>query len=47
MIEIDGIQKSLAHKPFEPDSEGHQKFLKNLEEKIQDLKKRIPGAEFN
>ena len=47
MIEIEGIQKSLAHKPFDPDSEAHQKFLKHLEEKIQDLQGRLPGIEFH
>ncbi|WKK66532.1 GSCFA domain-containing protein [Lutimonas zeaxanthinifaciens] len=47
MIEIERIQKSLAHKPFEPDSDAHQKFLKNLQKKIQDIKKRIPDLEFD
>ncbi|MCA0932418.1 GSCFA domain-containing protein [Lutimonas saemankumensis] len=47
MTEIEKVQKSLAHKPFDPDSEPHKKFLKNLEGRIRDLKKRIPGVEFD
>ncbi|MBS9523207.1 GSCFA domain-containing protein [Litoribacter ruber] len=34
---ITSIQKDLAHKPFNPDSEGHQKFLKKLLLKIEQL----------
>ena len=47
MIDIEGIQKSLAHKPFDPDSEAHQKFLKHLDEKIQNLRRRLPDIKFN
>ncbi|UCE93772.1 MAG: GSCFA domain-containing protein [Flavobacteriaceae bacterium] len=47
MIEIEGIQKSLAHKPFDRDSKEHQKFLLQLQGKIQNLKKRLPGVEFD
>lgn len=39
MKEIETIQKGLAHKPFNPDSEQHQQFLKDLSQKISDLKK--------
>lgn len=31
MGEVDLIQKGLQHKPFNPQSEAHQKFLRNLE----------------
>ena len=40
MKEIDSIQKGLAHKPFNPDSEQHQQFLQDLNQKINDLKKK-------
>lgn len=37
MKEIDTIQKGLAHKPFNPKSEQHQKFLLNLQKKKKQL----------
>lgn len=37
--EIEIIQKGLAHKPFNPDSKQHRKFLINLTNKIIKLKK--------
>ncbi|WP_372793431.1 GSCFA domain-containing protein, partial [Lutibacter sp.] len=37
MKEVDSIQKGLAHKPFNPNSEQHQQFLINLNQKIKDL----------
>ena len=40
MKEVDSIQKGLAHKPFNPDSEQHKLFLAGLQTKIQDLQKR-------
>jgi len=40
MKEVDNIQKGLAHKPFNPDSEQHKAFLENLNQKIVDLKKK-------
>ncbi len=33
MEEVETIQKGLQHKPFNPNSEAHQKFLQNLEDK--------------
>lgn len=44
--EIDAIQKSLAHKAFNPDSESYKKFQISLEKKISDLKRRIPFINF-
>ncbi|MFK5959041.1 MAG: GSCFA domain-containing protein [Lutibacter sp.] len=38
MKEVDTIQKGLAHKPFNPTSEQHQQFLKDLDKKITSLK---------
>lgn len=36
--EIEQINRGLAHRPFNPNSENHQKFLKKLSEKIEKLK---------
>jgi hypothetical protein len=41
MPEIEAIQKSLSHRPFDPDSEEHHKFLKNLEKKSALLNSRL------
>ncbi|WP_372765732.1 GSCFA domain-containing protein [Lutibacter sp.] len=38
MKEVYSIQKGLAHKPFNPNSEQHLKFLLDLNQKIQVLK---------
>lgn len=42
MEKVDAIQKGLRHRPFNPDSEEHQRFLKSLEEKITYLKEEYP-----
>lgn len=47
MIEIDDIQKSLAHRAFDASSEAHIKFLKKTEQKIELLKKKLPELEFH
>ncbi len=39
MERVQQIQKSLAHKPFHPNSEKHQLFLENLSQKIKTLEK--------
>ena len=46
MKEVDAIQKGLAHKPFNEDSEKHQQFLKKLEIKKEALKKAFSFFEF-
>jgi hypothetical protein len=38
MKEVETIQKGLAHKPFNPNSKQNQQFLKDLNQKINDLK---------
>jgi len=38
MKEVDNIQKGLAHKPFNPDSEEHKKFTQTLHSKMHKLK---------
>lgn len=37
MEEVESIQRSLAHRPFNPNSESHQKFEVKLKEKITKL----------
>lgn len=46
MEEVCSIQKALAHRPFNPDSESHQKFLSNLNGKIIRLQKQFPHFQF-
>ena len=45
--ECEKIKKALNHRPFNPESEKHQEFLKNLLEKIEALSKRYPNLAFN
>ncbi|MDP3944838.1 MAG: GSCFA domain-containing protein [Lutibacter sp.] len=40
MKEVETVQKGLAHKPFNSDSEQHQKFLADLQQKIQSLENK-------
>ena len=46
MDEVDVVQKCLQHKPFNPNSEAHQKFLQKLEEKKEFLKKSYSHITF-
>ncbi len=46
MREIDGIQKSLLHKPFREESEKHQDFLKKLSDKINRISKAYDHIHF-
>ena len=46
MEEVCSIQKGLAHRPFNPDSDSHQKFLTSLNEKILKLKEKFPAMKF-
>ncbi len=46
MDEVASIQKAIAHKPFDPNSESHQKFLRQLKQKIAGLQQRIPNISF-
>jgi hypothetical protein len=47
MEEISSIQKSLLHKPFNPESENHQTFVKQLQQKINQVQKKYPFIQFN
>ena len=46
MKEVEIIQKGISHKPFNENSEQHQKFLKNLNEKKQNIKAKFPFISF-
>ena len=46
MDEVETIQKSLAHKPFNPNSESHQKFEIKLAAKINKLVSKYPFMKF-
>lgn len=47
MNQVCEIQRSLKHRPFNPNSQSHQSFLKNLNQKIFELKKNLPNIDFN
>ncbi|MCK0177704.1 GSCFA domain-containing protein [Flavobacteriaceae bacterium S0862] len=40
MEDVNIVQKGIQHKPFHPNSEAHQKFLKNLEQRKTLLQKK-------
>jgi len=46
MKQVDSIQKRLQHKPFNPNSKEHQKFLETLSKDIEQLKQTLPNASF-
>lgn len=46
MKAVDSIQKRLQHKPFNPDSEEHQKFLGKLDTDIKRLQQELPKINF-
>jgi len=46
MKQVDEIQRGLNHRPFNPNSEQHQKFQKSLREKISYIKKEHPFMKF-
>ncbi len=46
MQQVCDIQKALHHKPFNPKSESHQKFLENLNQKINTILKKHPNFKF-
>jgi len=45
-VKIDEVQKGLAHRAFNPDSEAHLKFLKKLEIKKSEIEKNFPNIRF-
>ena len=46
MEEVDSIQKGENHRPFNPNSEQHQKFLVHLNQKKLNLTERFPKINF-
>ena len=46
MQKVQEVQQGLGHKAFNPDSEAHQKFLKNLEAKKRALQADFPHVQF-
>ena len=46
MNKVEEIQRGLAHKPFNPNSEAHQKFLEKLAQKKETLTKVFPHISF-
>lgn len=46
MQEVENIQKGLAHKPFNPNSEAHQQFLAKLQAKVGQLQEQYPFIKF-
>ena len=46
MDEVETIQKGLAHRPFNANSESHQQFLSKLQDRITVVQKQFPGIEF-
>jgi hypothetical protein len=47
MNEVAAIQRGLAHRPFNPNSESHQQFLLNLHQKIAQLQHQLPFLTFS
>lgn len=43
MKEVEAIQRGLAHRPFNSNSESHQQFLSKLQDKIAKLQKQFPS----
>lgn len=46
ITEVDAIQKGLQHRPFNPNSKAHQKFVENLEAKIEKVQVQFPHISF-
>ncbi len=46
MEEVESVQKGLLHRPFNPESESHEKFQNKLKAKINALVTRYPYMEF-
>jgi hypothetical protein len=46
MNEVEIVQNGMAHRPFNPNSDAHQKFLQQLESKKQHLQIKFPNITF-
>lgn len=40
--ELEALRRALAHRPFHPEGEGHQSFLRGLRQKVLALQERYP-----
>ena len=46
MSKVADIQRGLSHKPFNPKSEAHKKFIEKLAQKKQELEEQVPEIKF-
>ncbi|MEO8253022.1 MAG: GSCFA domain-containing protein [Flavobacterium sp.] len=46
MEEVAAVQKSLSHRPFNPESESHQKFIVQLQKRMSKLSSEYPFIKF-
>ena len=46
MEKVESVQKSIAHRPFNSDSESHKKFLDDLNQKMSKLQIEFPFMKF-
>lgn len=46
MKEIESIQKSMSHRPFNTDGEAYTKFLSQLQAKVQNVEAKFPHIRF-
>ncbi|WP_372753549.1 GSCFA domain-containing protein [Mariniflexile sp.] len=46
MNQVDVVQKGLQHKPFNPDSDAHKKFLQKVEAQKMQLQTKFPNINF-
>ena len=46
MKEVETIQKGLAHRPFNPETDSHKQFQKSLNDKIIKLQGQFPHFRF-
>lgn len=44
--QVEKIQKGLLHRPINPESVNHQKFVSSLQEKINNFKNKLPHIQF-
>ena len=46
MNEVDKILRATEHRPLNPNTVNHKKFLKNQIKKIEELNRRFPNIDF-
>ena len=46
MKQVDNIQKGLSHRPFNPETESHQQFLAQLQQKMEAFTMKYPHIRF-